>query len=83
MQRLDYIDRMKGLAILSVVLGHIYLPYTTEGAMHPIAKIIYSFHMSFFFFLSGFINQKTNAISTKGWMNYIYKKFNSLLIPAL
>lgn len=83
MQRLDYIDRMKGLAILSVVLGHIYLPYTTEGAMHPIAKIIYSFHMSFFFFLSGFINQKTNAISTKGWMNYIYKKFNSLLILYL
>lgn len=74
---------MKGLAILSVVLGHIYLPYTVEGATHPIASIIYSFHMSFFFFLSGFVNQKTNAISTKGCMNYVCKKFNSLLIPYL
>lgn len=81
MQRLDYIDQMKGLAILSVVIGHIYLPHTIEGAMHPIASMIYSCHMSFFFFLSGYINQKVNAIETKGRKNFITKKIESILIP--
>ena len=81
--RLDYIDEMKGLAILSVVIGHIYLPHTIEGSMHPIASIIYSFHMSFFFFLSGYVNNKVNAIEAKGYKNFINKRVSSLVVPFL
>ena len=40
-QRLDYIDEMKGLAILLVVLGHLFLPHTSEGHLHPFATMIY------------------------------------------
>lgn len=81
--RLTFIDEMRGIAILTVVIGHIYLPHTSEGIMHPIASIIYSFHMSFFFFISGYINQKTNKINSKGCYNFISKKATSLLIPYL
>lgn len=80
-QRLDYVDEMKGLAILLVGLGHLFLPHTSEGQLHPCATIIYSFHMSFFFFLSGYINEKTNGISTKGMGTFIGKKFRSIMMP--
>lgn len=81
--RLDYIDEMKGLAILSVVVGHIYLPHTVEGSMHPVASMIYSFHMAFFFFLSGYVNNKVNTIEAKGYKNFVSKKISSLIIPYL
>ena len=82
-QRLDYIDEMKGLAILLVVLGHLFMPHTQEGQLHSCATIIYSFHMSFFFFLSGYINEKVNGIEKNGSFNFIKKKFRSLIIPFL
>lgn len=34
MIRFDYIDKLRGFAILLVVIGHIYLPYTKEGRHH-------------------------------------------------
>lgn len=51
-KRLDYIDKLRGFAILLVVMGHLYLPYTTQGNSHPVAEMIYSFHMPLFFFIS-------------------------------
>lgn len=50
-KRLDYIDKLRGFAILLVVMGHLYLPYTTQGNSHPVAEMIYSFHMPLFFFI--------------------------------
>lgn len=54
MEKLNYIDRLKGFAILLVVMGHMYL-----FPMHPndnlIFRIISSFHMPLFLFLSGFV----------------------------
>lgn len=51
--------------------------------MHPVSCMIYSFHMSFFFFISGYINQKTHSIDDKGWQYFISKKATSLLIPYI
>lgn len=82
-KRLDYIDEMKGLAILLVTLGHLFIPYTKDGQLYPISAMIYSFHMSFFFFLSGYINEKVNGISQIGHREYIKKKFRALIIPFL
>lgn len=81
--RYDYVDEMKGLAILLVVLGHLFLPHTKDGTLNACATIIYSFHMSFFFFLSGYINEKTNRIATKGYKTYLSKKIKTLIIPFL
>ena len=47
MQRLDWVDALKGLAILAVVAGHIW----TRG---PLRDAIYAVHMPLFFILSGY-----------------------------
>ena len=39
MTRFDYIDKLRGFAILLVVIGHIYLPYTREASNHPVAQM--------------------------------------------
>lgn len=51
-QRLQYIDRLKGLAIILVVMGHVF------GFSQPddgIIAFIYTFHMPLFMFLSGLV----------------------------
>lgn len=46
-ERLDWVDALKGLAILAVVAGHIW----TRG---PLRDAIYAVHMPLFFLLSGY-----------------------------
>jgi fucose 4-O-acetylase-like acetyltransferase len=49
-QRLAHIDIAKGLCILLVVLGHNWLTLNDTGELY---RIIYSFHVPFFFLLAG------------------------------
>jgi acyltransferase len=51
-QRIDWIDRARGIGIVLVVVGHALLS-TSTGAFA--AKVIYAFHMPLFFFLSGLL----------------------------
>ena len=53
-ERYNYIDRLKGLAILLVVIGHI-LVFSTTGNKNPIYTVISSFQMPLFMFLSGLV----------------------------
>lgn len=57
-QRLFYIDALRGFAIILVVLGHVlqnyYVPYEENIAF----RVIYSFHMPLFMFLSGYVSYK-------------------------
>lgn len=78
-----HIDVMKGFAILLVLLGHRFMTNTIEGAQHPAAVIIYSFHMAFFFFISGYVNEKTHQLSRKGVARYTLDKIRTLLLPFL
>lgn len=50
--RIQYIDRLKGLAIILVVMGHIFGFSQPDD---PITKFIYTFHMPLFMFLSGLV----------------------------
>lgn len=81
--RLDYIDKLRGFAIFLVVLGHIYLPHTVQGGLHPIAEMIYSFHMQLFFFISGYLCETTHRIETKGYWAFLKEKGTALLISYL
>lgn len=51
--RIEYIDTAKAIAILSVIVGHCYwiksIPYGID--------VIYSFHMSLFFIVSGYFSK--------------------------
>ncbi len=52
MTRVQYIDRLKGLAIILVVMGHIFGFSQPEDGINT---FIYTFHMPLFMFLSGLV----------------------------
>lgn len=54
MNRIDFIDNLKGFGILCVILGHI---------ANPFSSFIYLWHMPLFFFIGGFfINTNSNNL---------------------
>lgn len=67
--RLDWIDILKGIGIILVVIGHSKSPII-------ITKIIFAFHMPLFFFISGYLFNYTNSFES-----YLDKKANRLIIP--
>lgn len=70
--RIEYIDRLKGFAIILVVMGH--LLKTGEDGI--IRSIIYAFHMPLFMFLSGIVSQPPSY-------QKMIKKGLSLLLPFI
>lgn len=77
--RIEWIDILKGLAILLVVIGH--MEYA-EGTANPGKVLIGSFHMPLFFMLSGY----TAALSLSrnpNLLNFIYRRFRSLMVPYI
>jgi fucose 4-O-acetylase-like acetyltransferase len=72
--RVEYIDIAKGIGILLVALAHadvsLFSPY-----LH---RLIYSFHMPLFFFLSGYFFNP----NTPFWA-VVKKRFNTVLKPYL
>lgn len=67
-KRIVWIDTAKGLGIIMVILGHLYID--------NLSVAIYSFHIPLFFFLAGY-TYNTNQPFTV----FLRKKTNSLLIP--
>ncbi|MFW2488469.1 acyltransferase family protein [Clostridium chromiireducens] len=73
-KRIEYVDILKGLGIILVILGHLEIPTLMKAW-------IYSFHMPMFFFLSGLVwNSKYNELSVR---DFVTKKIRSLLWPYL
>ena len=66
-QKIQWIDALKTLGIIAVILGHI---------ASPLSHFIFSWHMPLFFIIAGFFI-KTN-ISFKG---FVVKDFQRLMIP--
>lgn len=72
MQRIQYIDRLKGLAIILVVMGHVF------GFSPPddgIIAFIYTFHMPLFMFLSGLV------IAAPPTLSKVLAKWRRFLVP--
>lgn len=71
-ERIDWVDTLKGIGIILVILGHV-------PALNIIGYI-FSFHMPLFFFISGFLfwPQKYHSFTS-----FLIKKAKSLLIPYL
>lgn len=69
-KRIVWIDLAKAIAIVLMVIGHSAIP---EG----LSKWIFSFHMPFFFFVSGlFLNTKKDS-----FRHFLRKRLYSLIIP--
>ncbi|MGG3307313.1 acyltransferase family protein [Paenibacillus lautus] len=69
-KRIDWIDVLKGLAIILVVLGH-------SPALH-VRTYIFSFHMPLFFFISGYL---FSIIKYDNMFQFIKRKSLTILVP--
>ena len=77
--RINYIDRMKGMAILVVVLAHVFL-FSLDMGDSMVFKFCASFEMPLFMFVSGFVAYfQPNAI---GGDKKLIRRFVSYLCPA-
>lgn len=76
--RVAYLDELKGLSIILVVLGHIV---NYNGDNRDVYNVIYSFHMPLFVFISGC----TGVISFRRGQNsgivYLKRRFVNIMIP--
>lgn len=70
--RKNYIDFAKGVTILSVVIGHL-VPYSGR-----LFRLIFAFHMPFFFLLQGFMQNE----KLPGFTEFVIKKAKRLLVPT-
>ena len=74
-QRLDYIDRAKGILIILVVIGHVW----QSGYVF---NTIYVFHMPAFFVISGILLSYTRS-HEKGFGRFVRRRLFSFGIPFL
>lgn len=82
MERLIYIDVLRGIAILSVVLGHVF--YYCGYRETILCTSIYSCHMSLFMFISGFCAMWTYKVNThRELYRYIFLKVRMILFPFI
>jgi acyltransferase len=70
--RLHWIDTLKGIGIMLVVLAHHSLPIAFD-------TYIFSFHMPLFFFISGFLFDFGKY--AKSASNFVKERFKSLIMP--
>lgn len=73
-ERDNTIDVAKGIAIMLVVLGH-----SLGETSSPLNKIILSFHMPLFFFLSGFLWK----FKSESYWSILKKKVITLFVPQM
>lgn len=73
-QRIHYLDYMKSLAMILVIMGHV------NFANNAVKEWIYAFHMPAFFFCSGFVLHNYST-SESNFKQIIYKRFKRLMIP--
>lgn len=80
--RIQYIDKLRGFAIILVVMGH---ALEHNGYRSTLYNFIYSFHMPIFFCISGFVTMYACSLSTESkiidHVKYICKKFLAIMLP--
>jgi len=74
--RVEFLDFIKGIAIICVIIGH-----SGQGtSLHNL--FVFSFHIPIFFIISGFLLAESNSITLR-FGEITYKKFRRLLLPYL
>ena len=66
--RIEWIDILKGIAIVLVVFGHIY-------SNEIVFKWLYSFHVPIFFFAGGYVYKQRSVLYD------LKRRFQTIMIP--
>jgi fucose 4-O-acetylase-like acetyltransferase len=93
-ERIEFVDMLKGIAIILMVMGHFLawqwggssgiIPEEGNKNLTVVKDFIYTFHMPLFFFLSGFVfNMGLKKWNGKNLFNAIKRRFFQLLVPGL
>ncbi len=69
-KRLEYLDIAKGIAILSIIVGHM--------GIDSINRIVYTYHIPVFLLISGYFINETRSIK-----EYVISRFLRLMIPYI
>lgn len=80
--RIGYLDDLKGITIILVIVGHVVQSYLSPERFlyDPLFKYIYAFHMQLFMMLSG-MTMKSYISTGKELGSLVYKRAKQLLIP--
>lgn len=82
--RIEYLDVLKGWAMLMVVMGHVTI-FGYDIGTSPIIYMLCSFHVDLFIFLSGFcaysVTKRWGGLRT--FFQEIGRKIRTLLIPTI
>lgn len=73
-KRIGYLDAAKGIAIISIVIGHAYSYYVGNGK--SVIPYLYSFHVPIFFVISGILYANRGTIHIS-----LLNKFRELIVP--
>lgn len=78
-ERIVFVDVARGIAAILVVIGHSIQVVDSAFDNNIIFRMIYSFHMPLFMFLSGYVSYKPEGIDYK----WIIKKAEYLAVPFI
>lgn len=96
-KRIEYLDAIKGLAIILMVMGHtiawnysdwnkVCLFDMSQPTNYKVGgfvwQLIYSFHMALFFMVSGYLSGEKWNLENSIW-NFFLKKTRRLFVPYL
>lgn len=81
MKRIQFVDSLKGFAIICVVWGHSIQHFRNghDAFTNPMFEIIYSFHMPLFFLISGMFFKSSLKYNFR---KFFKKKAGQLLLPC-
>ncbi len=84
-KRIEYIDAMRGFTMILVVFSHVELfGFNIQPNQSFLNSFFMCFRMPLFFFISGYIANKTGKVwDWQAWKTGVYKKILIQLIPTI
>ena len=80
--RNQYVDIMRGIAMLLVVLGHTMTGCTVDSQKSFLFNIIWSLQMPLFILISGYVTKYSRPISdSKGLWKYVKRRTVAYMLP--
>lgn len=81
-QRSQVIDRVRGVALLLVILGHTMTGSTTQAQSTIVFRVIWSLQMPLFFLISGYVTRfGSSANNVSALLRQIVRRTIQLLLP--